>query len=74
MPQVNVRDCPSFEVALRRLKRMCDKAGIPSRQRYLESYEKPTTKRKRKAAAAVKRWKKLLSKQQETLERNRTKH
>jgi small subunit ribosomal protein S21 len=55
MPSVKVRSNEPFEVALRRFKRACEKAGILTEVRARETYEKPTTVRKRKAAAAVKR-------------------
>ncbi|NOY62179.1 MAG: 30S ribosomal protein S21 [Gammaproteobacteria bacterium] len=55
MPNVRVRDGEPFEVALRRFKRTCEKAGVLSEVRRRQYYEKPTTVRKRKAAAAVKR-------------------
>ncbi len=55
MPQVRVRDNEPFEVALRRFKRTCEKAGVLTEIRRREYYEKPTEVRKRKAAAAVKR-------------------
>jgi len=55
MPFVQVKENEPFEVALRRFKRSCEKAGVLSELRRREYYEKPTTIRKRKAAAAVKR-------------------
>jgi len=55
MPTVKIRENESFDGAMRRFKRSCEKAGIPSKLRQLEFYEKPTAKRKRKKAAAVKR-------------------
>ena len=55
MPVVRVKDNEAPEVALRRFKRTCEKAGVLSELRRREFYEKPTTIRKRKAAAAVKR-------------------
>lgn len=55
MPIVKVRDNEPFEVALRRFKRGCEKAGIITEMRKREAYEKPTQERKRKRAAAVKR-------------------
>jgi len=55
LPQVKVRENEPFEVALRRFKRSCEKAGILSEVRRREFYEKPTQERKRKQAAAVKR-------------------
>lgn len=67
MPQVHIRDTEPFDVALRRFKRACEKAGILAKLRQLEFYEKPTSRRKRKHAAAVKRWEKKLLKEKETL-------
>jgi small subunit ribosomal protein S21 len=55
MPTVRVKDNESFDAALRRFKRSCEKAGIISELRKREYYEKPTWERKRKEAAAVKR-------------------
>jgi small subunit ribosomal protein S21 len=55
MPTVHVREDEPFEVALRRFKRTCEKAGVLTEVRRREFYEKPTQVRKRKAAAAVKR-------------------
>ncbi len=72
MPMVVVKDNDSFDRALRAFKRSCEKAGIMSRLRALEFYEKPTWERKRKGSAARKRHLKRLSKQQEVLVRSRT--
>jgi len=55
MPSVKVRDNEPFDIALRRFKRACEKAGVLSEVRRREHYEKPTQVRKRKQAAAVKR-------------------
>lgn len=55
MPSVRLKEQESFEVAMRRFKRACEKAGIMTKLRQVEYYEKPTTKRKRKKAAAEKR-------------------
>ncbi|MDN5848946.1 MAG: 30S ribosomal protein S21 [Nitrococcus sp.] len=63
MPQVKVRENEPFEVALRRFKRSCEKAGILSEIRRREHYEKPTQVRKRKQAAAVKRHLKRLQRE-----------
>ena len=62
MPNVKVRDNEPFDVALRRFKRACEKAGILAEVRSREFYEKPTQERKRKAAAAVKRTARRISK------------
>lgn len=55
MPIIKVRENEPFDVALRRFKRSCEKAGILADVRAREFYEKPTTARKRAKAAAVKR-------------------
>ena len=59
MPSVQVRENEPFEIALRRFKRGCEKAGILTETRRREFYEKPTAMRKRKIAAATKRCKKV---------------
>ena len=58
MPTIEINENGSFDSALRRFKRACEKAGIPTKLRQLEFYEKPTWKRKRKHAAAIKRYRK----------------
>jgi small subunit ribosomal protein S21 len=55
MPGVKVRDGESFEGALKRFKKQCEKAGILSEIRKREHYEKPSVRRKKKALAAKKR-------------------
>lgn len=55
MPGIVIRDGDSFEAALKKFKKQCEKAGILSEVRKRESYEKPSVKRKKKAAAAKKR-------------------
>ena len=55
MPSVRIKENEPFDVALRRFKRSCEKAGILAKVRSKEFYEKPTWERKRKGAAAVKR-------------------
>lgn len=63
MPSVRVKENEPFEVALRRFKRTCEKAGVLTEVRRREFYEKPTEVRKRKQAAAVKRNLKRLSRE-----------
>ncbi len=63
MPSVKVRENEPFDVALRRFKRACEKAGVLAEVHRREYYEKPTQVRKRKAAAAVKRWQKKVARQ-----------
>jgi len=62
MPIVKVRENEPFDVALRRFKRSCEKAGVLSEGRR-EFFEKPTWERKRKKAAAKKRLLKKLSRE-----------
>ncbi len=69
MPIVKVRENEPFEVALRRFKRSCEKAGVLSEIRRREYYEKPTQVRKRKQAAAVKRHMKRLAREQQRRQR-----
>lgn len=63
MPMVKLKENEPFDVALRRFKRSCEKAGILAEVRRREFYEKPTSVRKRKAAAAVKRHLKKLQRE-----------
>jgi len=65
MPSVKVRDNEPFDIAMRRFKRSCEKAGVLSEVRRREFYEKPTSIRKRKMAAAVKRHQKKVSRDQQ---------
>jgi small subunit ribosomal protein S21 len=67
MPCVRVKPNESFEGALKRFKKQCEKEGILSEVRKREHYEKPSVKRKKKALAAkkraLKRMRKLAAKQ-----------
>ena len=69
MPYVKVKENEPFDVALRRFKRSCEKAGILAEVRRREFYEKPTSVRKRKAAAAVKRHAKKVQRETRRMER-----
>ena len=69
MPSVKVKENEPFDVALRRFKRSCEKAGVLSEVRRREHYEKPTAERKRKQAAAVKRHAKKLQREAKKLEK-----
>jgi small subunit ribosomal protein S21 len=55
MPYVRIRESDSFENALRRFKKQCEKEGILSEVKKREHYEKPSVKKKRKAIAARKK-------------------
>jgi small subunit ribosomal protein S21 len=53
----------NIEQAMRKFKKNIQDSGLILDLRARESYEKPTLKRKRKAAAAKQRWNKKLSSQ-----------
>lgn len=55
MPIVHVREEESFENALRRFKRKCEKAGVLTELKKRQHFEKPSVKRKRKAVQARKK-------------------
>ena len=55
MSEVVVHDDESFERALKRFKKKCEKAGILSDLRKHRHYEKPSERRKRKMSAAVRK-------------------
>jgi small subunit ribosomal protein S21 len=66
MPAVVIRDGESFESALRRFKKLCEKTGILSEIKKREHFEKPSVKRKKKLLAAKKR---ALKKMRRTMDR-----
>ncbi len=55
MPFVRVRETQSFENALKKFKKQCEKEGILSEIKKREHYEKPSVKKKKKALAARKK-------------------
>ena len=55
MPTIRLKENEPFDVALRRFKRACEKAGVLAELRRREFYEKPTQERNRKKAAPVNR-------------------
>ena len=55
MPGIRLKEGESFESALKRFKKQCEKAGILSEIKKREHYDKPSVKRKKKAIAARKR-------------------
>lgn len=61
---VFVKDGEPVERALRKFKKKVQDSGLLQELRDREFYEKPTTARKRKKAAAKNRWQKELRKQQ----------
>ena len=69
MPSVKVRQDEPFDVILRRFRRACEKAGLFTEMRRREHYEKPTTVRKRKSAAARKRELKRVARERSRYQR-----
>jgi small subunit ribosomal protein S21 len=65
MPGVRLKENDSFELALKKFKKQCEKAGILSEVRKREHYEKPSIKKKKKAIAARKR---ALKKQRKVMD------
>ena len=55
MPGVRLREGETFDGALRRFKKQCEKAGVLREARRREFYEKPSIRKKKKAIAARKR-------------------
>jgi small subunit ribosomal protein S21 len=55
LPVIKIRDNEPFEIALKRFKKQCEKAGILSELKRREYYDKPSVRKKKKAAAARKR-------------------
>jgi len=55
MTVIKLKDNESFEAAMRRFKKSCEKAGILTELRRREYYDKPSIRKKKKAAAARKR-------------------
>ena len=55
VPLVHVKEDESFENAMRRFKRKCEKSGILSEVKKRQHYLKPSQKRKIKALAARKK-------------------
>lgn len=55
MPGIRLRDNESYESALRRFKKQCEKAGTLTELKKKEFFEKPSLARKKKRLAASKR-------------------
>ncbi len=60
---VIVRDNESFEQALRRFKRKCEKSGVLSEVKRRRFYEKPSERRKREMIQARKKMLRKMAKQ-----------
>jgi small subunit ribosomal protein S21 len=55
LPGVKIKENETFESAMKRFKKQCEKAGIMYELRRREHYEKPSVRKKKKALAARKR-------------------
>lgn len=55
MPFVRVGENESFENALRKFKKQCEREGILSEIKKREHYDKPSIRKKKKAIAARKK-------------------
>ncbi len=62
MPYVRVGGSGSFENALRKFKKQCEREGILQEIKKREHYDKPSVKKKKKAIAARKKALKSLKK------------
>ena len=54
MPAIKVRENEPFDIALRRFRRLCDRAGVITDVRKKEYFEKPTWFNKRKKLLQLK--------------------
>ena len=61
MPSIRVKEGESIESAMRRLKRLVEKAGYPKEWRKREFYVKGSARKQRDIAAAKKRLQKRVS-------------
>jgi small subunit ribosomal protein S21 len=53
-PTIRVNEGESIENAIRRFKKLCEKAGILAEVRKREHFEKPSVRKKKKSIAARK--------------------
>ena len=60
MPGVRVRDNESFEKALKRFTKSCEKAGLMSDIKKHQHFEKPSERRKRKINTARRKQRRLM--------------
>ena len=65
MAKVTIRPDESLKDALRRFKKGCNKEGLINRMKRASTYEKPSERRARERAEAVRRLRKLERKRRE---------
>ena len=59
MSEIIIHDDETVDRALRRFKRLCERAGILADLRKRRHYEKPSERRKRKASVASRKTRRL---------------
>ena len=64
--RIKARAGESAEQMLRRFKKLCEKEGLTKELKKRQHYEKPSTKRKRKAIAARKKVLRKLAEERRT--------
>ncbi len=60
MVNVKVRDNESFEKALKRFTKACEKSGLMAEIKKHQHYEKPSERKKRRDNAARRKMRKLM--------------
>ena len=71
MPKAKLRQNESFDSLFRRFKKSVEKSDLLKDLREREFYQKPSEKRKRAKAAAVKRWQRVVEEQKNELRSRR---
>lgn len=69
MPSITLKENESLDFAIRRLKRVVEKAGLPKELRKREFYEPPSKIKKRCVSAAKKRMLKKLIRERSFLKK-----
>lgn len=64
MINVKVRDNESFERALKRFTKACEKSGLMAEIKKHQHYEKPSERRKRRENAARRKMRKIMMENQ----------
>ncbi|MFC1734702.1 30S ribosomal protein S21 [Candidatus Hydrogenedentota bacterium] len=59
MTFIKVKDSESFEKALRRFKKKCNKEGVMQKLKENKYYEKPSDRKRRRLAKAISRHNKM---------------
>lgn len=55
MAIIRINENESFEKALRRFKKLCNKEGVMKKLKEMKYYEKPSAKRRRRALKAARK-------------------